>query len=470
MKKTNENNGLTLKHKIGYAAGDCGGIISNALLGGYMTRYITNILGLDFTLLAGILLIWNIWDAVNDPLMGTIMDKSFAKAKNKKNKFRPWVLRSIPLLIFGMVAFFCIPARFENPMVTVAAVFCLKIIYEFGYTMLNIAMGSMLAVMAKDGSERATLTSARGYGSTIGNLVAAAIAPQILARVGETADGYAITAVIVAILATIIILTHYGWTEERNTEAQMEAKEEESIKITDILEVFKKNRPFLALCIHSVFICCTTGVYNQASAYMYADVIGDISYASYTTMISMGLTMVALAIVPKFAKKYNLVNIIRSCQMTGIVLMAALFLAMITFNVPAVIYLIWSGLAFALINLSVQMQWGLVAEAIDYNEYVTGKRTEGSIYGTFSLSRRVGQTIANSLAVLIIGWIGYDKTLAGEGLAQAASTITGLKFMGMLIPAIFAIGSWLSFTFIWNINSETSAKVATWRESKKTQQ
>jgi len=106
------------------------------------------------------------------------------------------------------------------------------------------------------------------------------------------------------------------------------------------------------------------------------------------------------------------------------------------------------------------MQWGLVGEAIDYNEYLTGKRTEGSIYGTFNLTRRIGQTIGNSAAVLALGWIGYDTALADAGMAQSASVITGIKVLCVLVPGIFIIGSWFAFKKIWNITPEIRAEIA----------
>jgi Na+/melibiose symporter-like transporter len=66
-------------------------------------------LGFDAGILATMLLVWNIWDAVNDPLMGTIMDITFTKAKPVKDKFRPWLIYSIPLLILGCISFFVVP-------------------------------------------------------------------------------------------------------------------------------------------------------------------------------------------------------------------------------------------------------------------------------------------------------------------------------------------------------------------------
>ena len=101
-------------------------------------------------------------------------------------------------------------------------------------------------------------------------------------------------------------------------------------------------------------------------------------------------------------------------------------------------------------------QGGIGGEAIDYNEYLTGKRTEGSIYGSFDLARRIGNTVGSSLAVLMLGWVGYDTAAA----VQSVAAITGIKALCVLMPGIFVIGSWLAFTFVWNITPEIREKMA----------
>ena len=116
--------------------------------------------------------------------------------------------------------------------------------------------------------------------------------------------------------------------------------------------------------------------------------------------------------------------------------------------------------------VSVQMQWGLVGEAIDYNEYTTGKRTEGSIYGTFNLSRRIGQTIGQGCALYALGWIGYK----GTEEVQSQGTVFGMKILCVLVPAIFIIGSWAAFKFIWNISDETKEKIKAQKASATTVQ
>ena len=129
--------------------------------------------------------------------------------------------------------------------------------------------------------------------------------------------------------------------------------------------------------------------------------------------------------------------------------------------VHGVILGIGSGMAM----VSIQMQWGLVGEAIDYNEMITGKRTEGSIYGTFNLSRRVGQTIGNSSAVLMLGWIGYDAEIA----VQSATTVAGIKVLCVLLPGIFVLGSWAAFRFLWNMSPETRQKIDDFKKAQKEQ-
>lgn len=464
------NEGLTWKHKIGYAAGDAGGVVTLVLVSSYMTRYITNVLTIPFATLSVLLLIWNIWDMVNDPLMGTLMDKTFAKAKSDRDKFRPWILYSIIPIVLGLIAFFSVPSLLSG-YAAVAALFLLKIVYEFGYTMMNIGMGSLLGTMAKNDPERAVLSSARGMGSTVGGLVAMVLVPQLLARLGENTQGYFWAAVISAVLGGFSIFIHYLWTEERNTTAKAvktaEEQEAEKVKFTDILQVFKRNRAFMALSMHSIIIVFGTTIYNQFNAYMYADVLGDISLMSYTSIISMSLTMIILSVAPAIVKKMgSTVRVIRAALLIGLSMMAGLFAYMLVAEVPAFLFLAVSGVGYALVNLSVQMQWGLVGEAIDYNEYLTGKRTEGAIYGVFSLTRRLGQTISQSLAVLMIGWIGYNPELTNAGLAQAGGTIFGIKFMTLIIPAVAAIGSWLCFKFVWNLDGQTGKDLSTWRNSK----
>lgn len=465
---------LTVKHIIGYGCGDCGGCVTLAMVAMYMSRYLQVHLQVNAGILAIMLLIWNIWDAVNDPLMGTIMDMCFAKAKPGADKFRPWILASIPIIVIGMISFYWIPPMLGGGWAMIAAAFILKIVYEAGYTMMNIGMGSLLGNMAKNDSERATLSSARGFGSTIAQLLAGFMIPQLLAKFGDNVAGYRVACIVCAIVGGFIIFLHYALTEERNktdpsvlAEKTEEEKEAEKVKITDILNIVRKNRAFLALVLHSISICAVQALAQGASLYMYADVLRNIGMQSYASTLAGVLMICILVVAPILTKKWDLVNIIRTCLLAGFVtLCATLAYTLLVSELNAWVFVILNSVGNGLVTMSVQMQWGLVAESIDYNEYLTGKRNEGTIYGFFSLSRRVGSTISNSLSVLLIAALGYDAALTAAGLPQAASTITGIKLMVVGFPIVAALCSWACFTFIWNINADVRAKMAAWKESK----
>ena len=460
-------------HHIGYGCGDAGGVCMLLVIS-YLERFSRNVLGVDPLIYAAILLVWNIWDAVNDPLVGTFMDVMFAKSKHKANKFRPWILRSIPVLAIGLISLFTLPTLFDGLM-CIVVLFVSKIVFELGYTIMNIGMGSLLGVMATNDSERASLSSARGFGSTVGGIVGMMAIPIVLEVLGETALGYAVAAIAAAVLGCLLVFFHYLFTVERNVAAQNAVKtdaekEAEKIKLTDLLKVFKVNRPYLALCIHSICICFVQGIAQGASTYMYADVLGSIGLAAYATVFGMPVMFGGMIIAPILAKKYDLVKIIRTMILIGCVLLGGLFAyAMLVETMNPWVYIIWSSLGTGLVTLSVQLQWGLVGESIDYNEYLTGKRSEGTIYGTFSLTRRVGQTLSGSLAVLMLTWFNYIAHDENTIVEQPDSAIFGIKAMCILIPAIIAMGSWIAFRFIWDITPEKRAKMAAWKEERAAQ-
>ncbi|MCI5614025.1 MAG: glycoside-pentoside-hexuronide (GPH):cation symporter [Agathobacter sp.] len=461
MSKT-KSNGLTFKHKFGYALGDAGGCMTFAIMGSSFTMYCTDALGLNTALIAVLFAIWNVWDFINDPLMGALMDKSFAKHHNKRGKFRPWLLRSAPIVCVGFIALWSVPQFFDG-VAMVAMLFILKILYEGAYTMFNIPMGSMLSAMADTDQERASLSSARGFGSMIGNMIPVIIAPAVINALGKTnPTGYAIAASVCAIIGLVMCLGHYALTEERNV-VENASEEADNIKMTDILNVFRVNRPFLALCVHGVCICTMQYVGSTLANYMFSEVFGDLSLASYGAVISMPLMLLTLLLGPMLAKKFGLENFIRWGLLAGSVLYIILFGLHCVTTVNPFVHIIMNSLAMGLASMSIYMQWGLVGEAIDYNEMITGKRTEGSIYGTFNLARRVGQTIGNSGAVLLLGFIGYNAQLE----VQTASTIFGIKILCVLLPGIFILGSWAAFKFLWNMTPETRAKVAEFKASKK---
>ncbi|MBO5711310.1 MAG: MFS transporter [Acholeplasmatales bacterium] len=463
MQQDNTKNNLKFKHKLGYGLGDAGGCLTFTLMGNMFAMYCTDALGINEYLLATLLFIWNVWDFINDPIMGAIMDKVFAKNNNPRGKFRPWILRSAPLICVTFIALWSVPQFFDG-IAMLAILFCLKILYEASYTMFNIPMGSLLSSMSTNDAERASLSAARGIGSGIGYALPGILMPLLIDKLGGSTNptGYAVGSAICAGIGFVLCLLHYRYTEER-TYTDVNPEQAENVKFTDILKVFKVNRPFVALCLHGLFICLMQSSNNTLNNYMFTTVFGDLSLASYSMIVSAPFMVLILIFGSKAAKKFGLERMIRVSLLIGSVLYISLFAVHMLTNINPWVYIIWSGIAMGVSNVSIYLQWGLVGEAVDYNEMITGKRTEGSIYGTFNLARRVGQTIATSGALVLLGLFGYDET---AGTAQTATAIFGIKASCILLPGIFILGSWIAFKFVWNMNKEKREAIVKFNASK----
>ena len=447
-------NGLTKKHWFGYMFGDWGGCMTFALMASIFSIYCTNVLGINATVMGVLTIVWTIWDAINDPMMGALMDKTFAKKRNKHGKFRPWLLRATPLLAVSAIAMWTVPT-FMDGIPLLVALFSFKILYEASYTMFNIPMGSLLSAMSTNDSERASLSSARGVGSMFGNMLPGMVGPVIIGMFGENkSTGYMITGVACAVVGFVICLLHYALTEERVVVS--EETKADDIKISDIFEVVKRNRPFIALCIHGVCICTMQYLAENISMYMYSAVYNDVTYKTIASALSAPFMMGSMIAVPFMCKKLGLEKVIRISLLIGGAICAALFGMHMVMEVPPLVHGVILGVGSGMAMVSIQMQWGLVGEAIDYNEYITGKRTEGSIYGTFNLSRRIGQTVGLGISFFALDWIGYQPTLD----VQSAGTIFGFKSICVLVPALFILGSWAAFKFVWNITPEIRAAMA----------
>ncbi len=453
--------GLTKKHWFGYMFGDWGGCMTFTLMASIFSLYCTNVLGVNPILMGTLTIIWTVWDAINDPMMGALMDKAFARKQSKAGKFRPWLLRATPLLAVSAICLWTVPTFLDGiPMLV--ALFSFKILYEASYTMFNIPMGSLLSAMSTNDSERASLSSARGVGSMIGNMIPGMAGPVIIGLFGDrSSTGYIITGITCAAIGFVICFLHYALTEERTVVG--EETKADDIKFSDILVVIKKNRPFVALCIHGVCICLMQYAAQTLGLYMYSGVYHDVTYQTLGSALSSPFMIGSMIAVPFMCKKMGLEKLIRYSLLIGGAICAGLFVLHLVMDVHPLLHGVLLGVGSGFAMVSIQMQWGLVGEAIDYNEYITGKRTEGSIYGTFNLSRRIGQAIGQGCSFYALAWIGYN----GKAAVQTAGTVLGLKVLCVLVPAVFILGSWAAFKFVWNITPEKRAAMAEMKAAQK---
>lgn len=448
------NTPLTLKHRIGYALGDFGGCMTFSLMSAFMTRYYVNVALMDTAVIAVMTLIWKIFDAISNPVIGVMMDKSFSGSNLKGGKFRPWIFRIAPLTGIAGILVFTAPG-WVTGMSRLVVAFVTYLMYEVFYAMQHIALGGLISAMAKNDAERSELSSARGIGGMLGIIIPQMTFPAIISLFeSNPALGYGMGVTICAAIGYICCLGCYFFTEERNLSHQQSGAA--PIRVTDILEVFRVNRAFVALCLHGLLSGILMSVGGALGTYMYADVLGSLALMSVGSMIGMPVSLVCMSAVPKLVRKVGSQKVLRGSLLLGCGLYVFLFLLHIITNVNVWIHIGINAIASGISGLSNMMQWGMLSEAIEYNEYLTGKRTEGSINGTFNMLRRLGQGLGASFGVAMLGMIGYDAAVS----VQSSSTILGIKVLCLLFPAICAVGSWIVFRFVWNITPELKEKMA----------
>ena len=452
-----KENKLTKKHLVGYTLGDFGECMTFSIMGSFLTRYYVNVAMIDMGVLAVLTLIWKVWDAISNPVVGMFMDKMFAKKRYKDGKFRPWMLRATPLVAITAILVFTAPTWVDG-MAKLVVVFTTYLLYELAYNLFNIPYGSLLAAMAKNDEERAKLSSARGIGGMLGNLIPMTMFPIVISAFEKTPQlGYGAGVTVCAFIGFVCCFFSYRFTEERCTEEKQ--GQPEDAKITDIFDAFAKNKALVALSIHGICQGIMMAISQTMGTYMFSDVLGNLALMSASTVFTLPMSIAVLTLSPKLVKKMGTVPLIQKTLLIGVGIYVVLFGLHITTDVNPWVHIVLSALGSAFASVGTMMQWGLVGETIDYNEYILGKRTEGTIYGTFNMIRRLGQAIGSSGSVALLGVIGYDVTLSNMGMVQSAETVLGIKVLCVLAPAIVSLGSWVAFRFVWNITPEIKEKM-----------
>ncbi len=448
---------LTKKHLLGYALGDLGECMTFSVMGSFLTRYYVNVAMIDVGFLAILTFVWKFWDAMTNPMVGMFVDKAYAKKQYKRGKFRTWMFRATPLIAITAILTFTAPSWVEG-MSKLVVVFVTYLLYQLAYNLFNIPYGSLLTAMSKTDEERAKLSSARGVGGMLGAMLPVSLFPLIISYFESNPQmGYGVGITVCAAAGFVGCSLGYLFTEERTLVVQK--KEAQSVAMSDVIETIRKNRAFLAMMIHGICQGGLMAVSQTLGTYMFSDVLGNLAIMSVSTLAVLPLSVLVLTFSPALTKRMGMVNLIRKSLIAGVVVYVVLFILHITTNVNVWTHIILSSLGSSCLSVGNMMQWGLVGETIDYNEYLLGTRIEGTIYGTFNMLRRLGSALGASSCVALLGWIGYDASLSNLGLPQSPETILGIKVMCVLVPAIMALGSWAAFRYLWNITPEIKEKM-----------
>lgn len=417
---------------VAYAAGDLGCNMSFALKG-TMALFWTQVMGMSawYSLM---LIVVQVWDAINDPIIGSIVDAD--TRTYKRNKFLQYIwFGSIGLIIGGACCFIPLP---QAPVAAKFIIFVAGyVVWDAFYTVANVPYGSLLSLISKEPGDRASLSAWRSIGGMVGNMLPMVMLPFLIYNEDNTLNGYKVffTAFVMGIIAFFCFQFMIKNTEIRVEQDIVLNEDQPKFNLIEAIKNFCKNRPavgatlaamgmFIGMQGASTAITVTFQIYFKNP-----QVSGIVSMFSMIPIILF--TPLARKMVAKFGKKeLSVVGAI--CYIVGALVLFAAPMGLVPVaqgntGTDLIVYIVGSLICSLGMGIYSTVSWAMMGDAIDYNEWKTGKREEGVVYSLHSFFRKLAQGVGPAVAVAIMGTMGYVN--------NAVDPVTGAEFIDVnLIP------------------------------------
>ena len=437
-----------MQDKVGYMLGDVGSCLLFNFIGSYLLVFYTDVFGISAAAVGTLMAVSRVWDAINDPMMGVIVDK---RKRTKDGKFRPYLkYMGIPLGIFTILTFLVIPNMPQGMKLPYA--YITYIGFGMAYTAINIPYGSLASVMTNDPVQRTELSTWRNISSIFAMIPLMVLTPKLVfdASGAVSPKGFLIAAVLYVIIANIGYRLCYKMTTERIINEVKEDAPKASLGET--LKALGKNKALIGLILSSLGTLTAMFLPNALNAYLFKDYFQAPGLLSLAGLLPMVGTFLAIPVTGKLVAKFGKKNI---AIYSGIVSIAAYVVLVLfpTKNPMLYIALITvSGFGTALYGMIV---WALVGDVIDYQEYLSGKREEGIVYATYSLSRKLVQAIVGSIGGFALAAIGYQSGAA----TQAPEVAESIRTIITVVPLIGFIFGTVCLKFVYNLSNKTLNEV-----------
>mgnify|MGYP002772146348 FL=1 len=437
-----------MQDKVGYMLGDVGSCLLFNFIGSYLLVFYTDVFGISAAAVGTLMAVSRVWDAINDPMMGVIVDK---RKRTKDGKFRPYLkYMGIPLGIFTILTFLVIPNMPQGMKLPYA--YITYIGFGMAYTAINIPYGSLASVMTNDPVQRTELSTWRNISSIFAMIPLMVLTPKLVfdASGAVSPKGFLIAAVLYVIIANIGYRLCYKMTTERIINEVKEDAPKASLRET--LKTLGKNKALIGLILSSLGTLTAMFLPNALNAYLFKDYFQAPGLLSLAGLLPMVGTFLAIPVTGKLVAKFGKKNI---AIYSGIVSIAVYVVLVLfpTKNPMLYIALITvSGFGTALYGMIV---WALVGDVIDYQEYLSGKREEGIVYATYSLSRKLVQAIVGSIGGFALAAIGYQSGAA----TQAPEVAESIRTIITVVPLIGFIFGTVCLKFVYNLSNKTLNEV-----------
>ena len=496
-----------IRDKLAYAAGDAGCNLSFGLKSTVQTFWLVYMM-METGLFAILLLIVQAWDAVNDPLIGSLIDNDTRKYKHGKYKTYIFI-GAVGLLVGGAAVFLPFPKA--DTIVKVVLFILGYVIWDAAYTMANVPYGTMLNIVTEDAGERTQLSVFRSIGGAVGGMVPGIILPMIIWRKvkydgtfdflkgieipknakdkfspenikinPETGLEYAAgeevlspltgkplevllgdrvfwAALIMGVLAFVFFMFMLkNITIRGNEYAKLNEEGGEKVNLIKSFGAFIKNRPAVGCTVAAMGMFLGMQSATTANTIMFATHFGQASLSGVVTAVGFLPMFIFMPLATKLVKKYGKKEVSTIGSIAGLIGGAILCVfPLCPFNLQLIVYmigLVFFGLGMGFYNC---VSWAMMGDAIDYSEWKTGKREESVVYALHSFFRKLAQGVGPAAVIAIMGTslIGYDSALGTIG--QSAETAGKLCWLVAGLYLFSAVCQFVGVALIYNIDKKT---------------
>lgn len=416
-----ESNRLSVREKIGYGMGDAGCNILFGTIMLFVNYFYTDVFGLAPALVGVLLLSVRIIDAITDPIMGAIADRT----QSRWGRFRPWLLwMALPFAICSILMFTTPDWSYESKVIYAFATYFLC---SLAYTAVGVPYCSLGSVITNDPKERVSCQSYRFVMVGIATLI---LSLTLLPMVewfgdGDKAKGYQMAMAVLAVLAMCMYLFCFATVRERIRPAVPTNSDLKS----DLKDIWKNDQWVRILLLTLCNVC--PGFIRMAATMYYVLWVMQQSTSFATMFISLGVvgmmggSMLAKTLTDRFCK-------LKVFFWTNIAL--ALFSCGFYFLDPHATVLI--VVMYFLLNILHQipspLHWSLMADVDDYGEWKTGKRITGISFSGNLFFLKLGLAIAGAMVGFLLSWYGYDASAQH----QSPDAVHGIVMLFTIIPGI----------------------------------
>ncbi|MEO1431704.1 MAG: MFS transporter [Cyanobacteria bacterium J06633_8] len=447
---------LNFKTKLAYGAGDLGPAITANISVFFLLVFFTNVAGIPPALAGSILMIGKIWDAVNDPFIGVLTDKTESKRWGRR---LPWLLYgAIPFGIFFFLQWI-VPS--SNVWVLFWYYVVIGVMSQVFYTVVNLPYTAMTPELTQDYDERTNLNSIRFAFSIGGSILSLFLARLIFSLVDNRQQQYLVLAAVCAVIAVLGLFWCVWGTRDRVLafEAKRtQSEESESIAIAEQIKIVFNNKPFLF--VIGIYLFSWLGVQITASVIPYFVIYcmklkeSDVP----TVMIAVqGTALLMLFVWGALSKKVGKKAVYFMGMFLWIIAASGLF-----FLKPGQINLIYflAVIAGSGVSVAYLVPWSMMPDVIELDELQTGQRREGVFYGFMVLLQKFGLAFGLFLVGIALQASGFVENVPGQTQLpiQPDSALSAIRIAIGPIPIVSLICG-LFLTYFYPITREMHAEI-----------